>query len=430
MNAYISELAGVLKHNKANVLTETHFISNIEKLIREMIDRGLTTPSKTETPAMLAIRLYLHHYQNRASAKQDAVLPDTSFNSFQTFLDGTPTTGSTQKTPFMSIHTIESRDTPEKGWQDLLQKKESELTLLCAVIDLLAENNDQDDMYHTIAELIQKHLKTPFTAIELFGSKNNTSPDDTNRTTTNQTYVLQTYDNRDSTQGSPLKNDHKNNASKPFTHTMAMKPKAYTLPIKDTGTIVGYLTIGDTPAYEHTRDSKKTLHAIATLVEQRVQSQQQKAEKEIRHIEESCMNADTIADELTKKKKQLAHTMRQNIENKVTPILKKMRSKKNIDEDICALETSLRNITLPCDYTFLNPLTPQEKEICIFISQGYTTKEIAEFLHLSNRTVDFHRNKIRKKLNIDESCKSLSSYLHKKLNTPEVALKQEQTLAT
>ncbi|MFN3995181.1 MAG: response regulator transcription factor [bacterium] len=50
--------------------------------------------------------------------------------------------------------------------------------------------------------------------------------------------------------------------------------------------------------------------------------------------------------------------------------------------------------------TVLKNLTFQEIKILKLIALGYTTKEIAEILYLSSRTVEVHRRNIFKKLNI------------------------------
>ncbi len=49
----------------------------------------------------------------------------------------------------------------------------------------------------------------------------------------------------------------------------------------------------------------------------------------------------------------------------------------------------------------LKLLTNREKEVLRFICSGYTSKEIAEKLNISKRTVDVHRTHIMNKLQID-----------------------------
>lgn len=45
-------------------------------------------------------------------------------------------------------------------------------------------------------------------------------------------------------------------------------------------------------------------------------------------------------------------------------------------------------------------LTPREREILVLIAQGYTNRQIAEILHISPKTVDVHRSRLMKKLDL------------------------------
>lgn len=50
--------------------------------------------------------------------------------------------------------------------------------------------------------------------------------------------------------------------------------------------------------------------------------------------------------------------------------------------------------------TRLDELTPREKEVCAFLAYGHTNAEIAQRLHISERTVESHRCNIMSKLNL------------------------------
>lgn len=61
-------------------------------------------------------------------------------------------------------------------------------------------------------------------------------------------------------------------------------------------------------------------------------------------------------------------------------------------------------------------LTPSELIICWHLSRNHTTKEIATLTRNSERTVEWHRTSIRKKLNLDKH-HNLSTFLLKLLDS-------------
>ncbi len=65
-------------------------------------------------------------------------------------------------------------------------------------------------------------------------------------------------------------------------------------------------------------------------------------------------------------------------------------------------------------------LTPREIEIIKLISEGKSSKEIAGILFLSFRTIQNHRNKIMKKLNLRKSADLVKYAIHKGYTTTAV----------
>jgi len=57
-------------------------------------------------------------------------------------------------------------------------------------------------------------------------------------------------------------------------------------------------------------------------------------------------------------------------------------------------------------------LSSSQFRVCIYLKAGYNTREIAEEMDLSIRSVESHRYRIRKKMNIGKS-DSLSMHLHR-----------------
>ncbi len=81
---------------------------------------------------------------------------------------------------------------------------------------------------------------------------------------------------------------------------------------------------------------------------------------------------------------------------------------------ISQLERSLQNLFTSEDMSLIKlgqKLSPREIEICGFIRDGLTTKEIASFLQITEVTVERHRNTIRKKLDLNRKKINLITYL-------------------
>ena len=106
-----------------------------------------------------------------------------------------------------------------------------------------------------------------------------------------------------------------------------------------------------------------------------------------------------------------------NVKELVLPYVEKLKSipldaknKKYID----ILESNLNEIVSP----FLHSLssrflgfTPGEIQVANLIRHGKSTKDIADLLNLSIRTIEFHRANIRKKVSIQNKKENLRSYL-------------------
>ncbi|MBF0376567.1 MAG: PAS domain S-box protein [Desulfamplus sp.] len=106
-----------------------------------------------------------------------------------------------------------------------------------------------------------------------------------------------------------------------------------------------------------------------------------------------------------------------NYEKMILPFLSKLKnsySNTNQQNLINILETNLKEIISPFSKKLSDPiinLTPTEIQIGAFIKQGFSNKEIALSLNCSVRTIDAHRDNIRKKLNLKNKKINLRSFL-------------------
>lgn len=156
------------------------------------------------------------------------------------------------------------------------------------------------------------------------------------------------------------------------------------------------------------------------------------AEKELRrhqnHLEElveertfALEEANTTLEVLLKKrekdKNQLEEDMLFNVRELVMPYLEKIKTgrldeRQNIYFNI--LESNLNDIISPFVRSLSSKylkLTPSEIRTSNLIRQGKTTKEIAELLRLSYKTIETHRRNIRKKIGLTNKKTNLTVHL-------------------
>jgi PAS domain S-box-containing protein len=115
--------------------------------------------------------------------------------------------------------------------------------------------------------------------------------------------------------------------------------------------------------------------------------------------------------------KMLGDNLQANVNELVMPFLSKLRASQSNNERLTCLnilETNLSNIVSP----FINQLstsyknlTPKEIQIAGLIRQGKRSKEIAEIMNISVRTVDVLRYSVRKKLGLNKKKANLQSLL-------------------
>ena len=105
-----------------------------------------------------------------------------------------------------------------------------------------------------------------------------------------------------------------------------------------------------------------------------------------------------------------------NIKNVIYPILSKLRERgSKLDEKYIGLiEQHLKDMVTSFGREISDRaryLTQREIDICSLVRSGMSSKEIAGMLYISLKTVNNHRDKIRKKLGIKNQAVRLSSYL-------------------
>lgn len=169
--------------------------------------------------------------------------------------------------------------------------------------------------------------------------------------------------------------------------------------------------------------SPVSIHGIARNITDRKKMEEalRKRERELEEQSRNLEDANTALRVLLKRREEDKAELEEKvicntrelilpyIENlKITPVDSHQRNQLTI------LERHINEIISPFLHTLSSKhpnLTPMEIKVITFIREGRTTKEIAELLNVSARTVDVHRDNIRKKLGLKNRKANLRSHL-------------------
>jgi DNA-binding CsgD family transcriptional regulator/ligand-binding sensor protein len=135
------------------------------------------------------------------------------------------------------------------------------------------------------------------------------------------------------------------------------------------------------------------------------------------NIEEVNIALRVLLDKRYEDKKEMEDNILTNVKNMIVPYFDKIRRTKSNSQQnayLNIMESNLEEITSKfarkIAITNLN-LTPTEIQIANMIRLGNSSKEIADIMNISKRTIDAHRRNIRKKLGLDKKRANLRSYL-------------------
>ncbi len=116
---------------------------------------------------------------------------------------------------------------------------------------------------------------------------------------------------------------------------------------------------------------------------------------------------------------QIEENILTNVKASIIPYIEKLRKgplTHNQQTYLKIIEEKTKKITLPflrsVSHASFN-LTPQELRVADLVRNGNTTKDIADILKISTKTVDCHRESLRRKLGIKNSKANLRAFLMK-----------------
>ena len=168
-----------------------------------------------------------------------------------------------------------------------------------------------------------------------------------------------------------------------------------------------------------TREKKQMLGVFRDITERKNFEKALKArEEELLHKTQSMEEANAALKVLLKsieeERKEMEERLIGNFKEMVFPYLETlMETALNPKQQACLtiIESNLKKIASPFLATLkFYGLSPAEIKVLNFIKEGKRTKEIAEIMGLSKRTVDSYRYNIRKKLKIGNNL-PLTTYL-------------------
>ncbi|MEN6332084.1 MAG: PAS domain S-box protein [Smithella sp.] len=138
-----------------------------------------------------------------------------------------------------------------------------------------------------------------------------------------------------------------------------------------------------------------------------------------RNLEELNAALKVLLKQREQDKEELEEKILANIKQLALPYIERLKKSRLKDKEadyVSILESNLKNIISPftskLSSQYLN-LTPREIQTANLITEGKTTKEIAELLNVSPGTVEFHRENIRIKLDLKNKKSNLRTYLMK-----------------
>jgi len=165
------------------------------------------------------------------------------------------------------------------------------------------------------------------------------------------------------------------------------------------------------------QQNHKALQDVRQELEYRVNERTRELEEKAQNLEEVNTALKVLLKRLDEDKKTVEEKVLFNMRQLVEPILDKLKSGRLTGRQKNLLETltsNLEEIISPFARRVSNSLiklTPTEIQVANFIRQGKTTKEIAEMLNLSAKTIEFHRDNIRTKIGIKNKKVNLRTYL-------------------
>lgn len=201
---------------------------------------------------------------------------------------------------------------------------------------------------------------------------------------------------------------------------IVIEVRTYPVTIKGKDTVLG-IARDVTKRKEVEQELQKAHDELEKRVKNRTRelaNTNQKLENKTKNLEETNTALKVLLKRREADKIELEEKVLFNVKELILPYLEKIKGG-NLDDRqklfIEILESNLKDIVAPfirgISSKFLR-LTPMEIQVANLIQHGKTTKEIASIQGLSPKTIEFHRENIRKKTGIANKKINLRTYLN------------------
>jgi DNA-binding CsgD family transcriptional regulator len=153
------------------------------------------------------------------------------------------------------------------------------------------------------------------------------------------------------------------------------------------------------------------------LTEEALRRSRETLNEQARSLEESNIALKVLLNQRDLDRQALERKVLSNVKGLVLPYVEKLKGARLKPRERTLVEivdTHLQDIISPLLQNIANAdiiLTPQEMHIAALIKDGQSSKEIAEVLHISEATVNFHRKNLRIKFGLHNRRVNLRSYL-------------------
>lgn len=188
------------------------------------------------------------------------------------------------------------------------------------------------------------------------------------------------------------------------------------------GLLVGQIVLANKSS-EFTIKDELNLKSIADFITPilKIYLEKEKAQKQLaskaEKLEERNIALKVLLENRDQEKRQLVDVITWNFEKLVLPYFEKLKTCNDKESRHTLLEIVESNMRMSLSHgnrshaQFYRDFSPMEVQVADLIKADKTSKEIAELLHISPRSVYFHRNNIRKKLNIHKIKANLKTIL-------------------